>query len=215
MNTLRHLASLLVLAWLPALKGADAGSTPALPLQGAPPANAAAAPVPAPATPAKTKILPSALAKVSAVNVPLTPRFLQIRDRIDVLLRGRIETPPPPDPRFNPFRPPGAAPVAASPAGVATAGKEGAPSPPPAPSANDVVLLQQAVALLKVKGTVQPTGGRMQLVINSGPGKDGTYKERDIISVTVQDQPVHLRVRQITRYSVMFSLNDAEYTLKF
>ena len=137
---------------------------------------------------------------------PLSPRFKQVRDRIDALLRHRNETPPPPDPRFNPFRPPGT-PV------IAAAGPRDAQEPetaaPAASSSSDLARLQQCVATLKVSGTVE-IAGRTHLVINSKP-----YKEGDVIQTLAQGEPVYLRVRQITRSSVKFTLRDAEMTLKY
>ncbi len=173
------------------------------------------APVVPPAAPAPKETGAAkafAAAKAPGVAVPLSPRFQQVRDRIQALFSGRLETPPPPDPRYNPFRPTGAAPLAPI-RGVAAGGE----TPSPASAGSDQVVLQQAVATLKVRGTIE-RGGRsqqLQVAINAGPNRDGTYKEGDVITVIVQEQPYHLRVRQITRYSVMFSLNDAEYTLKF
>lgn len=224
MSTLRHLALLALLAPYPTLLGADAERAPAPPAPGAPvtaaaPANAnppaaapkAAEPAAAPAAKAKSRLLPSDLAKASGVSVPLSPRFQAIRDRIDALFHDRIDPPPPPDPRFNPFRSPGAPIVPLASVPTTPGGTES----PPAPTlSNDLAILQQAVAMIKVRGAVE-RGGHSQLVINYGPNKDGTYKEGDVLTLIVQDQPVHLRVRQITRYSVMFSLRDAEYTLKF
>lgn len=210
MKMLRNLVALPLLALPLSLMRAEEAAVPALPNPTStststtatptpPPADAAAAPAKA-----KSKTLPSALAHVSGVTVPLTPRFRQIRDRTNVLFHDRLETPPPPDPRYNPFRAPGTVPIM-----VATVGNDGSPTMAPAAPSNDLVTLQQVVATLKIGGTITRQG-RLFLTINSG-----LYKERDIISITVQDQPVHLRVRQITATSVMFSLNDAEYTLKF
>jgi len=210
MSTFRPIALLAVLVRLPALSGAEAERAPAQPNPVPPAASVDAAPAvskppePSPAK-VKTKLLPSALATVPHAAVPLTPRFQQIRDRVEVLFHDRIETPPAPDPRFNPFRPPGAMII---PVADVSASREGAPP------ATDLLILQQAVATLKVRGTVE-RGGHFQLVINYGPNKDGTYKEGDVLTLIVQDQPVHLRVRQVTRYSVMFSLRDAELALKF
>ena len=213
MSTFRHIALLAMLARLPALSGAEAESAPVPPNPVAPAASvtsttAASKPTEPPQAKTKTKLLPSALATVSHATVPLTPRFQQIRDRVDVLFHDRIETPPAPDPRFNPFRAPGTMSI---PIAEASTIREGAP---PATTTTDLLILQQAVAMLKVHGTVE-RGGHFQLVINYGPNKDGTYKEGDVLTLIVQDQPVHLRVRQVTRYSVMFSLRDAEFALKF
>jgi len=80
---------------------------------------------------------------------------------------------------------------------------------------NDLAMLQQAVATLRVKGTFR-RGKVQQLVITSSPGKEGTYKEGDIINVIIPPgDPIHVRVRQISANSVTLSLNAAEMVLKF
>ncbi len=142
---------------------------------------------------------------------PLSPRFLQVRARIDALFSTRNDPPPPPDARSNPFRPPGAvaAPIATADGTVVSV-----------PVNRDLTVLQQAVATLKVKATLErrEPGSRsnpLRLVISSGPGKESTYKEGDVISVNLGGDPAPLRVRQITRNSVTLTLNDAEMTLKF
>ena len=226
MSARRHLPLWTLLAVLPVLRAAEPEAVPPLPTAATPsaaPAPESAAPTLASPTdkpgdetsaahPAKGKPLlqPSALSQASTIVVPLSPRFRQIRERIAVLFHDRIDPPPPPDLRFNPFRPPGATvPV------YAPADAEGGTTPAPVVAAQaDLAILQQAVALLRVRGIVE-RGGKLLLTINAGPGRDGTYKEGDILTLIAQDQPVHLRVRQITRYSVMFSLRDAELTLKF
>jgi hypothetical protein len=140
--------------------------------------------------------------------IPLSPRFQQVRTKIGALFDTRNAPPRPPDPRTNPFRPVGAAPLAPLPV------VEGA-EPPPVVVNNDLTLLQQAVGTIRVKGTVQ-RGKVMQLVITSGPGKEGTYKEGDIINVALPTgDPVHLRVRLVSARSVTLTLNDAEMVLKF
>lgn len=202
MKTRRHFAALLCLAGLASAVSAASSSAPA----------GASVALPAPAEPAAAKKTDSAKASVGAKSPAVVARdlrFQQMRDHIDALFGGRIATPPPPDLRYNPFRPIGASPPV--PARDASAGRE---APPPVSPSSDLAVVQQAVATLKVRGVVEKDG-RSLLMINSGPNKDGTYKEGDVLTVIVQDEPVHLRVRQITHYSVMFSLNDAEYTLKF
>ena len=164
----------------------------------------AAAKSPAPAT--NKFRMPPPISRGTAAPVPIPPRFLQVRARIEALFAQRNSPPPTPDERANPFRPPGAVlaePVAA-PDGVLV----------PVSGNRDLTLLQQAVATLKVRGTVQ-RGKILQLVINSGPGKDGTYKEGDVVNVNLSPESVPLRVQEITRYSVTFRLNGVEMTLKF
>lgn len=202
MKTRRQFAALLCLACLAPAVSAASSSAPA----GA--TVAPAAPT-EPATATKTHSTKVSMAAKSPAVVARDLRFQQVRDRINALFSTRIATPPPPDLRYNPFRPIGAGPPV--PGRDVSTGRE--PPPRVSPS-SDLAVLQQAVATLKVRGVVE-RAGRSLLTINSGPNKDGTYKEGDVLTVIVQDEPVHLRVRQITRYSVMFSLNDAEYTLKF
>ena len=188
-----------------AAAGAKATPVPPAPAQAPEPAPASA---PA-AAKSKTKALSDAATKPSAAQPTLSPRFQQIRSRIAELLQNRGATPGAPDLRYNPFRPIGAGPPV--PLRNGSAGRE---TPPPVSLGSDLVVLQQAVATLKVRGVVEKDG-RSLLTINAGPNKDGTYKEGDVLTVIVQDEPFHLRVCQITHYSVMFSLHDAEYTLKF
>lgn len=187
------------------------------------PASVSSAPatdaVPAPTESAAPVIKPGILTAVKAKGpppignsptapVPLSPRFQQIRTKIGALFNTRNSPPTPADPRTNPFRPAGAAPLAPLPV------IEGA-DPVPVVANSDLVTLQQAVATLRVKGTVQ-RGKIMQLVITSAPGKEGTYKEGDIINVALPTgDPAHVRVRQISPRSVTLTLNEAEMVLKF
>lgn len=203
MKANRHFAALLCLAWLASAVSAATKSAP----------DGASVAPPAPSAPAAAPKTDSTKASVAAKSpalvAPLSTRFQQVRDHINALFSGRIATPPPPDLNYNPFRP-----IGAGPAGAVRGAPGGRETTAPGPPISDLTVLQQAVATLKVRGVVEKDG-RSLLTINSGPNKDGTYKEGDVITVIVQDQPIHLRVRQITHYSVMLSLNDAEYTLKF
>lgn len=133
---------------------------------------------------------------------PLSPRFLQIRERIDALFHHRDAPLSAAELQPNPFRVAGFAPTPPA--------SETAPGAAPieAPVA-ELNLLQQGVALLRVSGVVD-FGGQQHLVINSRP-----YKEGDVIPVQVNGQPVYLRVRQIAPHLVTFALNNAEMTLKF
>jgi hypothetical protein len=160
------------------------------------------------ATKAKLKEIftSSSTVKAPVAPQPLSPRFLQVRDRIERLFGPRNNPPPPPDARLNPFRPPGAIPVAP------LAIKDGVVEP--VAVNNNLTLLQQAIATIRVKGTVT-RNKVLQLVINTGPGKEGTYKEGDILNINLSPDPVHLKVRLITRNSVTFTLADAEMVLKF
>ena len=151
--------------------------------------------------------VPKAIPGTPAAPPPLSPRFKQVRERIGALYQNRSETPPPPDPRYNPFRPPG---VAIQSAPVLPASVEPALGEPvPVASATDLARLQEAVATLKVSGTFEKDG-RLYLVINAKP-----YKDNDVNQTQVQGEPVYMRVRQVSRRSVTVVLNEAEMTLKF
>ena len=165
----------------------------------------ASPPVPAAAKPKKSPA-PALAAKaaVAPAPPPLSPRFQQVRDRIDALFRHRSETPPAPDPRKNPFRPAGAAPVA-----LAAPGSAASSQLPPVEPNTDAQLLQQGAATLKVAGTIQ-IGGLAHLIINQVP-----YKEGEIINTRVRGQPVYLRLKNISRYSYTLSLNAAELSVKY
>ena len=195
-------------------KKADAKNSDA-PAPDASPATPAAAPgsEKSPATPAAAKAksksiftLPTAAAAKTFTPPPLSPRFLQVRTRMDALFASRNDPPAPPDARLNPFRPPGAIPVAP----ITT--KDGVVEP----VAVDInlALLQQAVAVIRVKGKFTKNK-TLQLVISTGPGKEGTYKEGDVLNVSLAPDPVHLKIRVITQNSVTFTLADAEMVLRF
>lgn len=174
-----------------------------------PAAASAAAPASARVEPKGTeKVAPTALpgagSKLPAGGPPpLSPRFQQVRNRIDALFQHRGEAPLAPDPRKSPFRPAGAAPVAAVKAGPA------ANVPPPTASAADLQLLKQASATLKVAGTIQ-INSVAHLIINQVP-----YKEGDVINLRAKGQPVFVRVKHISRYSYTLALNAAELSVKY
>lgn len=197
-----------------AIAGATVAAAPATTV-----GESAAAPTTPPPTDATEAVKPGILSAVKAKGppplsktppppVPLSPRFQQIRDRIGALFNTRNAPPPPPDPLANPFRAPGAGPAVLLPAADGT-------MPEPVVVNDDLARLQQAVATLRVRGTVQ-RGRLLQLVITSAPGKEGTYKEGDIINVVLPPgDPVHVRVRQISAHSVTLTVNEAEMVLRF
>ncbi len=161
------------------------------------PAAAASAPAPA------TAPTPTPTPKQSVPN-PLAPRFKQVRERIDALFQHRQEPPPPPDPKDNPFRVPGGAAAA-----VPGADAAGAAAPAPVAPMDNLALLQQAAASLKISGVFE-MGGRSHLVINARP-----YKQGDVIPAMARGERIYLRVREISRGSVTLVLNEAELTLKY
>lgn len=133
---------------------------------------------------------------------PLSPRFLQVRQHIKALFQNRNEAPPPPDPQTNPFRPAGAA------AAITVASGTGL-APAPVVSSTDLMLLQQAVAGLRVTGTFE-RADQSYVVINARP-----YKKGDVVQTHVEGDAGYLRVREITRHTVTLTLNETEMTLKF
>ncbi len=153
---------------------------------------------------------PAPAAGKSAVANPLTVRFKQVQERIAALYQHRNEAPPPPDPRFNPFRTPGTAqvPPPKVEGGDAAPGAADGQVPDRMPSSN-LALLQQGAATLKFGGTLE-IGGRARLLINAR-----TYKEGDVVQTQVRGEAIYLRIKEIAGRSVTLSLNDAEMTLKF
>lgn len=140
----------------------------------------------------------------------MTTRFKQVHERVTTLFQHRNEPPAPVEPRHNPFRTPGAAPIA--PPSIEGDGASrplvGSDYSGLAPGSS-LALLQQGAATMKVSGIFE-IGGRAHLVINSRP-----YKEGDVVQTLVQGETVYLRVKEISKRSVTLSLNDAEMTLKF
>jgi hypothetical protein len=206
------------LAFFSVLAALAAAEPPAAipPLPGStPPAAPPAAITPAPAiTPAagataapgsvlsKPEPPPNAATPKEALKPPpRSPRFQQVRDRINALFQNRSRTPPPIDPAKNPFRGADAPPPVAAPA------KDGAAAP--APVNSDAELLKQGVAQLKMSGFVETKDG-LHATINQA-----LYKQGDTIKVTVKGQAVYLRVSKLSRTSLTLTLNAAETTLKF
>lgn len=139
----------------------------------------------------------------SAVILPQTPRFNQVRARIKALFEHRNETPAPPNARTNPFRPLG-------PLAPATNGQRSKDDAAPASEPeSDLAVLQRSAATLKISGIFE-IGGTSHLVINARP-----YKQGDVVPTQVNGETVYLRVRIIARRAVTLALNEAEMTLKF
>jgi hypothetical protein len=173
-----------------------------VPLRGADTAPAATSSAPAvPTAPAPVTTAPTAAAANAPKPPPLSPRFQQVRNRIEALFAHRLSAPTPLDPRHNPFRPAGAfvGPVVAAGDGRTAAATE----PQPA----DLTVLQQAVATLKVGGRFV-SAGREHRMVNAR-----LYKEGDVIPTQLQGQPVYLRVKALNQKSLTLSLGDSELTL--
>jgi hypothetical protein len=141
-------------------------------------------------------------------SVPLSPRFKQVRERIDALFEHRNQPPPPPEARLNPFRPPGVLTDAQS-AAMPTDSPLLITTPVPNVPSSDLTRLQESVATLKVSGTFEKEG-QVYLVINQKP-----YKDNEVIPTQVRGETIYLRIRQVSRRGVTVALNEAEMTLKF
>jgi hypothetical protein len=171
----------------------------------------AAAPGQAPA-PAASKAPAPAAGKAPAS--PYLARFQQVDQKIASLFAHRNETPPPPNPRHNPFRTPGSA--QAAPPRVGESGANGKPpakvdaSDAGAAATGSLDLLQQGAATLKISGASFEIGGVSYLLINDKP-----YKAGDVVKTQVRGEAVLLRVKEFGKRSVTLALDEAEMTLKF
>ncbi|MBI5770500.1 MAG: hypothetical protein HZA93_22170 [Verrucomicrobia bacterium] len=151
--------------------------------------------------------------------LPLSPRFLVVRERINLLYGNRDAPPPPIDARHNPFR---SQPIAVAP--TPAPGSGGAPVAPGAPAAPPgtpptepapppvnpgIALVKQAAALLRVTGFVE-RDGRTLLNINQA-----LYREGETVKVAVKGQTVLLRIKKLSRTSLTVTLGEAEHTINF
>ncbi|MCW5548033.1 MAG: hypothetical protein KIT44_03640 [Opitutaceae bacterium] len=143
---------------------------------------------------------------VLAVLAPahgLTPidlaRLKQTSDRINQLYQPRTGTPPPVNPRHNPFR------IGAEPVPVDTRGQED----PGLVVTDDETLLRQAAATLKISGVME-LNGTLRLSINTA-----NYGVGDVLQVRLGSGNVFLRVAAIAPRSVTLRLNAAELVLPF
>ena len=140
----------------------------------------------------------SAPAQVPQVNAKLLKRT---QERITALYRYHDNRPAAPGERGNPFRLGG---------DVVTP----LPSDQPGdnsvnPAGNDIQLLRQAAATIKITGVVI-IAKRMHIAVNQS-----TYSEGGLIPVQLPGEMVFLRVVAITSKSVTLRLGEAEETLKF
>ena len=87
---------------------------------------------------------------------------------------------------------------------------EGGAGKPSVPVTNaDETLVQQAAATLKISGVFE-IAGRSHLVINARP-----YSQGDVVQTQLQGETVNLRIKEIKKRSVTFTLRDAEMLLSF
>jgi hypothetical protein len=140
-----------------------------------------------------------------AANVS-AQKLEQTRTRIEALYRHRLQPPPAPDAKSNPFRVGEAAPT---PTSVARPATGDAPAAEPVPAEGDAALLKRAAETLIVGGRAE-IAGRVIAVINKA-----NYQEGDSLTVRLPGvAPVVLRVRRITTTQVTLALNEAETSLR-
>ena len=143
-------------------------------------------------------------------------RYLRTKERIDALLKSRLNPDPLPATLANPFQ---------LPAGMAVVDPRTGPSPDlpaghkgdpvattkpvePAIPTNDTEALALYAADLKITGTVK-LNGQAHLIINQSP-----YKEGDLLLLNRQNDTVYLQIVRITQTELTLGLNQAVLTLK-
>jgi hypothetical protein len=143
--------------------------------------------------------------------LPMAGRFKQVQERIAALYQHRNEPPPPPSPITNPFRNPGALmlgsdkPLNSDPnAAKKTALAEGETAP-----LTDAELLERGAETLRISGIFE-VGEKIFVVINARPFKPG-----DVVQGFVRGEAVFLRIKEIGKRTVTFTLNKAETTVAF
>jgi len=140
----------------------------------------------------------SAPAQVPQVNAKLLKRT---QERITALYRHHDNRPAAPGERGNPFR------IGGDLVTPLPSDKPGDNSINPA--GNDIQLLRQAAATIRITGIVN-IAKRMHIAVNQS-----TYHEGGLIPVQLPGEMVFLRVVEITQKSVTLRLGEAEETLKF
>ncbi len=147
----------------------------------------------------------------ASTPLPMAGRFKQVQDRIAALYQHRNEAPPPPSPITNPFRNPGALvlrtdnPVNSDPnAAKKTALAEGETAP-----LTDAELLERGAETLRISGLFE-MGEKTFVVVNARPFKTG-----DVVQAFVRGEAVFLRIKEIGKRTVTFTLNKAETTVTF
>ena len=137
-------------------------------------------------------------AQAPQVNTKLLKRT---QERITALYQYHDQRPAAPGERGNPFR------IGGDVVSPLPSDKPGDSSVNPA--GQDIQLLRQAAATIKITGVVN-IAKRMHIAVNKS-----TYREGGLIPVQLPGEMVFLRVVEITQKSVTLRLGEAEETLKF
>ena len=144
-------------------------------------------------------------------NVPKPLDHLaQTKQRIDTLLKRRLNPEPLPAVLPNPFQLPGTV--------TGTDLRDGLPLDPTKPDhpvvpveitpPTDSEALARYAAGLKISGTVR-LNGQLHLIINQSP-----YKEGDLLLLNNTEPPVYLQIIRLSPGELTLGLNDASLTLK-
>lgn len=144
-------------------------------------------------------------------------RFVRTQERIDALVKRRLNPPALPADLPNPFqlaggakRPDGS--DAETPDGSDPAAHPARPNDPPAgelpPVGTDAEALARYIARLKITGTVL-LNGRVHLIINQS-----TYKEGDYIFLNNKDASLYLQVVRLAPDELVLGFNQAVQTVK-
>ena len=149
-------------------------------------------------------------ARGKARNVPKVDHLTQTKERIDALLKRRLNPEPLPALLPNPFQLPGTT--------AGTGLREGLPPDPTKPDhpvvpveitpPTDSEALARYAAGLKISGAVR-LNGQLHLIINQSP-----YKEGDLLLLNNTEPPVYLQITRLSPGELTLGLNDATLTLK-
>jgi hypothetical protein len=146
-------------------------------------------------------VLLSALLCLAAPNTKASNYAARTKGRIDTLVNRRLKPEPLPDVLPNPFQLSGVV-TPTNPTTVPTSPVE------PAPPSNDSEALAHYAATLKIGGIVQ-LNGRVQLVINQSP-----YREGDLVFVDNKNAVIYLQIIRLTPSELTLGLNQAVQTIK-
>ena len=146
-------------------------------------------------------------APASAATTHAQNNATRTRERIDALLKRRLTANPLPAGLPNPFVVSGGAAVAEQP-DATPAGDPTPKIPVEQAPATDAENLARYAAALKIGGTLQ-LNGRMQLIINQSP-----YKEGDLVFLDNRNSVTYLQVIRITASELTLGYNQAVLTVK-
>jgi len=142
-------------------------------------------------------------------------RFVRTKERIDNLLKSRLNPDPLPASLPNPFQLPAGMTLTEQRDGNPTDQPGGDSANPTIPATtgpviptNDTEALALYITGLKISGAVK-LNGQLHLIINQSP-----YKEGDLILLNLPSTTVYLQVIRITTNELTLGFNQAVQTIK-